>query len=65
MISRLAINYFDILIMERNLHVFADPVNHCFQEILFHRTPSNVPQKGSRSVQKLLEHTKKIEEFLA
>ena len=32
MISRLAINYFDILIMERNLHVFADPVNHCFQE---------------------------------
>jgi hypothetical protein len=32
MISTLAINYSDILIMERHLHVFADPVNNCFQE---------------------------------
>ena len=32
MISRSSINYSDILIMERNLPVFADSVNYYFQE---------------------------------
>ena len=34
MISRSSINYSDILIMERNLPVFADSVNYYFQEAL-------------------------------
>jgi len=32
MMSRLSMNYSDILMMGRNLHLFADPVNYCLQE---------------------------------
>jgi hypothetical protein len=37
MISRVSINYSGILIMERNLQLFADPVNYCFKEEVFRK----------------------------